>query len=299
MTASLDVCAIVISYNSRGDLDQLLDSVPAAMGDLEYQTIVVDNGSSDGSIELVEGRGDAALVRSENVGYAGGINKGAAASPLSDAYLILNPDTSLAPGCVPAMVKALQQPGVGIVAPKVINPDGTLELSLRRVPSVLRTVGLNRTGIPAFTLNLTDPEDYARGHEVDWAVGAVMLVSRECFEALGGWDDSFFLYAEETDFCLRARDRGYLTWYEPTAQAVHVGGGSGRNTKTETLRAMNSVRLYGRLHGRGATTVFWAVTTIRELFWGLRRRDLGVAVAMVRPSMRPAELDASDRLLPR
>ncbi|MFX3745782.1 glycosyltransferase family 2 protein, partial [Streptococcus suis] len=79
-----------------------------------------------------------------------------------------------------------------------------------------------------------------------WLVGAILLVSRECFDALDGLDESFFLYSEETDFSLRAKEAGWATVYTPRAGAVHVGGGSGESSTTHTMKILNRVRLYRR-----------------------------------------------------
>lgn len=222
------VAAVVVTYNSERDIDGLLDSVPAAMGGLDHSLVVVDNGSTDGTLDVLGARTDCIVVRSTNVGYAAGINRAVAAAGEARSILILNPDATLDPGSVPAMLAVLERPGVGIVAPRVREADGRLSPTIRRRPTLARVGGLSFTGLDAFSERVEDPDEYLVEHDVDWAVGAILLVDRQCYAALGGLDESFFLYSEETDFCLRARDAGWSTRYTPDAGAVHVGGDPAR-----------------------------------------------------------------------
>jgi GT2 family glycosyltransferase len=295
-----DLTAVVVTHNSAAVVAGLLDSLPAALAGIPAEVVVVDNGSTDGTAALLEARGGCRVVRSANVGYAAGINRGVRESRAGGDILVLNPDVRLAPGAVGHLVAAAGLPRTGIVAPRIRDPDGTLALSLRRDPSLPRALGLNRTGRPLLAEYVTEPAAYERAGVVDWALGAVLLVTRECHDALGGWDESYFLYSEETDLSLRARDRGLLTRYEPAAVAVHLGGGSGRSGRTQAMQAVNRVRLYRRRHGPAAAAAYLALTVAAELSWAARgNRDCRAAAhALLRPSRRPAELNAP-RLLPR
>jgi GT2 family glycosyltransferase len=136
---------------------------------------------------------------------------------------------------------------------------------------------------------------------VDWALGAVLLMSRSCFDAVGGWDESFFLYSEETDLSLRARALGLLTRYEPRSVAVHIGGASGRNNSTHAMQIINRVRLYRRRNGPIASWCYYWLTIASEFSWAMRghRQSRFAIAALLRPSLRPAELRCSDRVLPR
>jgi len=299
MRPDLDV--VVVTYNSVHVIGDLLDSLPSALGALTADVVAVDIGSTDGTAELVAARGDCKVVRSANVGYAGGINRGVREGGSAEAILILNPDVRLSENSIPPLLKALHEPHVGIVAPQVRSPEGELEFSLRREPSLLNATGLSRTGRPALSEHISDPADYARPRVVDWALGAVLLISRSCYDLLGGWDESFFLYSEETDFCLRARDLGLLTWYEPGSVAVHIGGASGRSGKTHSMQIVNRVRLYRRRHAALASWFYYGLTIARELSWIVRghRESLSALVALVRPSRRPVELGCSGAMMPR
>lgn len=297
----VDVAAVVVTYNSEDHISDLLDSIPAAMGALDYSVVVVDNGSTDGTLAILDARKDCVVVRSTNVGYAGGMNRAVKASPECDAILILNPDATLDAGSVPAMRDVLSKPGIGIVAPKVRESDGSLSPTLRRGPTMGRVGGLSFTGWPMFTERIEEPSAYEVEHEVEWAVGAILLIDAHCYRSLGGMDESYFLYSEETDFSLRAKDAGWATVYTPSAGAMHVGGGSGESSTTHTMKILNRVRLYRRRTDVVRASVYFGLTVLVEL----RRALLGHAKswptvhALVRPSQRPALLGASDSLIPR
>jgi N-acetylglucosaminyl-diphospho-decaprenol L-rhamnosyltransferase len=297
----VDVAAVVVTYNSEDHIADLLDSIPAAMGGLSYSVVVVDNGSSDSTLAVLDGRADCTTVRSTNLGYAAGMNRAVAASPEAGAILILNPDASLDPDSVPSMLETLRKPGIGIVAPRTREADGTLSPTLRRGPTLGRVGGLSFTRLPAFAERIEDPREYETEHEVDWAVGAILLVDAELYRSLNGMDESYFLYSEETDFSLRAKDAGHATVYTPHAGAMHIGGGSGESSTTHTMKILNRVRIYRRRTGDVRASLYFAMTVLIEL----RRAALGhrkswpTFRALIRPSERPAVLGASTSLLPR
>ncbi|MDR7110845.1 GT2 family glycosyltransferase [Microbacterium trichothecenolyticum] len=295
------VAAVVVTYNSEAHIADLLRSIPDAMGSIPYSVVVVDNGSQDGTAGLLAERSDCTLIRSRNDGYAAGINRAVAASPPSQAILILNPDATLDPDSVPRMLSVLRAPGVGIVAPRVREEDGSLSPTLRRRPTLARVGGLSFTRLPVFAERIEDPREYEREHEVDWAVGAILLVDGECFGALGGMDESYFLYSEETDFSLRAKDAGWATVYTPRAGAMHIGGGSGESPTTHTMKMVNRVRLYRRRAGTGRAWMYFVMMVLIELRRVVTGRPEARTSmrALLRPAERPPALGASDTLLPR
>ena len=297
-----DLAVIIVTYNSTHVIGGLLDSLPAALDGITADVVVVDNGSTDGTADQVAARGDCRVVRSANVGYAGGINRGVReAAPAAGAILVLNPDARLSGRSVAPLLEALREPGTGIVVPQLRSASGTLEPSLRREPTLLRALGLERTGVAALAERIHDQTQYTYPHLVDWAQGAVVLMSRECFDALKGWDESFFLYSEETDLSLRARDLGLLTRYEPRSVAVHIGGQSGQNDATHAMQIVNRVRLYRRRNGVLASWCYFGLAVAREVSWVMRGHQSSrfAIAALLRPSLRPVELGCSDRLLPR
>jgi N-acetylglucosaminyl-diphospho-decaprenol L-rhamnosyltransferase len=298
MQPDLDVA--IVTFNNKNVVGALLDSLPAALDGLTADVIVVDNGSTDGTAELIAAREDCRLVRSANVGYAGGINRAVREAIPAEAILILNADVRLHPKSVRLLFDSLQEPHTGIVVPQIRTSQGALDLSLRHEPSLLRTLGLTWTKSKRFSEYIARPADYTSPRIVDWALGAVLLMSRKCYDTLGGWDESYFLYSEETDLSLRARDAGMLTRYEPEAIAIHLEGQSGRSHKTHSMRAVNRVRLYRRRHGMLASWCYYWLIVANELSWVLRgrRESWSAVVAVLVPSRRPRELGCSGQLMP-
>lgn len=294
------VVIVIVTYNSVDVIDDLLDSIPSAIGSLDSHVVVVDNSSTDGTYDLLGARHNLSRILSPNDGYAAGINTGVASAPGRGPIIVLNPDVRLHPGCLERLVAVLDTPDVGIAVPMLRAEDGSLAPSIRRTPTILRSLGLGFTGLPP----LSEPDNRERSHQqdhtVDWATGAVLAVARLCHERLGGWDESFFLYSEETDFCLRAKDVGYRTVYNPSAVATHVGGGSGTSEKTYTMQVVNRVRLYARRQSRIAAWIFFATAIGREGAHAARgdRNAKAALAALIRPPERPVELRCRGGLLP-
>lgn len=292
---------VVVTYNSERVIEGLLDSVPAALGEVPGKVAVVDNGSRDRTREIVGNREGMVLVEAPNRGYAAGLNRGITELSGSGPILAVNPDVRLAPGGVAALLAELGRPGVGVVVPKLSDPDGSIARSLRREPTVARSLGAGDSMSPRLSEIVNEPEAYAAAHDVEWATGAVMLVDRECYDALGGFDESFFMYSEETDFCLRARDRGFATRYTPAAEAMHIGGESGRNPELYAMQVLNRVRLHRRRHGLMSSAAFAGLALARESVHATRGNpdSRRAAAALVRRSRRPAQLPWKHRLLTR
>jgi N-acetylglucosaminyl-diphospho-decaprenol L-rhamnosyltransferase len=214
--------------------------------------------------------------------------------------LVLNPDATLDPASVPVMLEVLASSRVGVVAPRVREQDGSLSPTLRRRPSLGRAGGLSFTGLPVFAERIEDADEYDHEHAVDWAVGAILLIDADCYAAVGGMDESYFLYSEETDFSLRALDLGWTTVYTPHAGGMHVGGGSGESAITHTMKIINRVRIYHRRAGTPLAWAYFVITVANELRRAVlgHRRSWSTLDALVRPSRRPDVLGASEHLLP-
>ncbi|MFF7297544.1 glycosyltransferase [Streptomyces sp. NPDC008265] len=293
------VAVLVVTWNSAAVLPEFLASLPEGMAGLDWRLVVADNDSADGTVELVRSLApDATVVQTgRNAGYAAGVNAalGAAAAWTGGfrAALVCNPDVRMRRGCAKVLVDAL---GIvpadgggrrtGITVPLLYEEDGrTLLLSLRRESRVTRALGEavlgnRRAGrFPRWSELVTDPAAYERATVADWATGALMALSRECLDACGPWDESFFLYSEETEFCLRAGDRGFLTRLEPAASATHLGGDSQVSPRLWTLLTVNRVRLYGRRHGPAATAAFRAAVLLREASRAALGREVSRAAA--------------------
>ncbi|GAA4675455.1 glycosyltransferase family 2 protein [Phytohabitans rumicis] len=273
MISTLEMVAvIVVTYNSENLIADLMASLAPGLMGFRWRLIVADNASADGTIAaLKEHAPDATVVEmGRNAGYAAGINAAMAVAGPHTAVLVLNPDVRLGPGCVERLMPVLRSPGTGIAVPRLRDGDGALIQTMRREPSVLRILGdaflgAGRAGrYDALGEVVTDERRYRSEAVTDWAEGSTMLISAECWRRNGGWDESFFLYSEETDYALRARDNGLLTRYTPTADAVHLGGESRVSPGLWTLLTLNRVRLYSRRHGRLSTAAFWAALFLRE-----------------------------------
>jgi GT2 family glycosyltransferase len=239
---------------------------------VDFELIAVDNASPDGSGEFMQALAPSATIVSTgcNGGYAAGINAGVAAARPYTAVLVLNADVRVGDGCVAELLKSLRQPGIGIAVPRLVDADGHVIDSMRREPTVARAfgdalLGAQRAGgFRALGEVVTDRRAYELEQRTDWAEGSTQLISAECWRACGPWDESFFLYSEETEFDLRARDLGYATLYVPSAHAIHLKGGSGISHRLWTMQVLNRIKLFRRRHGRLATALFWLATLIRE-----------------------------------
>jgi GT2 family glycosyltransferase len=254
----VDCAIIIVTYNSARDILRLLGSLTAAAAGLTVRTVVVDNGSTDATVRLVRGCvGVGCVETGENLGYAGGINVGREHAGDCAALLVLNPDVALEPGALRKMFAAASDPAVGIVAPALLGPDGRRHFSLRRSPTLARAIGDGLLGSrisrrPGWLSEMVwDEKAYGYQHAVDWATGAALLISAACDQAVGRWDEQFFLYSEETDYAARARAAGFRIEYVPDARAFHAGGGSGQSATLVALMAVSRLR-YREKHGNSA-----------------------------------------------
>jgi len=228
---TVDVSVIVVNWNTLDLLEQCLRSVYETVEDLALEVIVVDNSSSDGSPEMVrECFPRVRLVENrENVGFGRANNQGMA---MADGRysLLLNSDAALRPGALAAMVSFLDEhPQAGMVGGKLLNPDGTFQASFMDFPTLwgefllLTTLHLllRSSHFPSHT-----PEGSQEVREADWVSGACLMARREVVEQVGGFDEAYFMYSEEVDWCWRARQAGWRVYYVPQAEVVHWGGQS-------------------------------------------------------------------------
>jgi GT2 family glycosyltransferase len=304
----IDIAVIVVTFNSAAHVDRLLASLDAALGDLRARLVVVDNHSTDDTVARLRSHGRAeVLTQPDNRGYAAAINVGLERTHGAPAVLVLNPDLALRAGSIPRLMAASQERGVGIVVPQIRTPDGTIFRSLRREPTVGRALGTAVMGgrvaglFPRLSETVGDDKSYLERRDVDWATGAAMLVTRECADATGPWDESFFLYSEETDFAGRARSAGFRILYEPMAVVTHTGGDSMTSPRLRSMLVVNRLRYFRRRHGRLRTAAFFAAVLWNELTRGAFGNQAArvAARALISPRARPMELACSNRLLPR
>jgi N-acetylglucosaminyl-diphospho-decaprenol L-rhamnosyltransferase len=222
-----DVSAVVVTYNALPWLEQCLESLRGR------DVVVVDHGSSDGTVALVRERfPDVALVEEENRGLAFGWNTGIART--SGRYvLLLNSDAWLHEGALDALVAfADAQPRAAVVGPRLRNTDGTLQRSVRGFPTLWRLATeylfLRKLAPRSRALNAFYAGGFAHDEvrEAEFLMGAVLLVRREAIDEVGPADDAFFLFSEETDWCYRFVQAGWKVLFFPGAEATHVYGAS-------------------------------------------------------------------------
>lgn len=258
------IAAVIVTYNSAAVLPGLLDSLSAGFeGVGRHRTIVVDNDSRDDSADLALAHpiGAKVIRMGRNAGYAAAINAAAAALGPDADLLVLNPDIRLLPGCVRRLCECLSDPSVGIVAPQMLDEDGSVARSIRREPSLMTAWteaalgGRLAAQIGAGEI-VDDPALYRNGGSVDWATGAILAIPAATRHMVGDWDETFFLYSEEVEYSRRVRAAGLSVLYAPQAQAMHIGGEYHDNVFLSALMTSNRIRYYRRHHGPMATALF-------------------------------------------
>ncbi|MDP9173949.1 MAG: glycosyltransferase family 2 protein [Planctomycetota bacterium] len=227
------ISAILVNYNTREMTVRCLESVVADLAGIPSEIIVVDNGSSDGSAEFIAGAAPYAklIISEKNAGFGAGNNL-AMREARGDYFLLINTDAFPKPGASAALLQYLQgNPKVGVVGPKLLNADGSNQQSCFRFPTPLRS-WMENLWISAAMKRYPAIDDYRFwGHDsqrmVDFVIGACLLVRRSVYEQVGGFDEKFFMYAEESDWMYRMQKAGWQTAFIPTAFVTHLGGASG------------------------------------------------------------------------
>jgi hypothetical protein len=258
-----DVSVVIVSHETRELLAQCLRALAAdEPRAARLETIVVDQASQDGTAAwLAAEHPEVRLVALErNVGFGAGNNRGAEVAT-GRWLLLLNSDAFVRPGAIDELVRyAESRPGAGVVGPRLLWPGGGLQRSCRRFPTAFRIATeylyLRKLAPGSRILNGFYYGDFAHDDErrVDWVTGACLLIRRELFERLGGFDEAFFLYSEEVDLLYRARRLGADTRYDPAAEVEHVWGGTGGRRSALTLKeqARSHVRYLAKHGSRGA-----------------------------------------------
>lgn len=265
-----DVTAIVVTYNGMPWIERCLESVEG------HETIVVDHGSTDGTLELVRERfPQATLIEQENLGFGAGYNRGMRAAT-GRYYLLINSDAWVLGDAVDRLAAfADRNPEAAVVGPRLLNPDGSLQRSVRGFPTrwrlateylFLRKLAPRSRALNAF---------YAGGfkhdsvREADFVMAACLLVRRLAADAVGLFDESFFMFSEETDWCYRFRQAGWSVVFFPEAEVVHVGGASWKRDFDPMFleQVRGHLRFMAKHHGMKE-----AERTRRLLLVGLRLR---------------------------
>lgn len=238
---------IILNYKSKGLLKQCLKGIVLSQPKIEYEIIVVDNNSGDGSLAMTKNlltkeyfSKQEKLIGQEieippyktiqspvNGGFSAGNNIGIKAS-VGEYFMILNPDIAIVPGVIEKMVEYMEKnPKAGIIGPKLLNPDQTVQYSCRRFPNYL--VPLFRRSIVGrlpFAKKMVDSYlmidfDHQKTVEVDWLFGACLLIRRSASEKIGLLDERYFMYFEDMDYCRRFWENGYKIIYLADVEIIH------------------------------------------------------------------------------
>ncbi len=242
----MDLSTVIVNYQTPDALRTCLTTLAAAAPGLALETVVVDNASRDGSPAMLEREFPAVrvLANSENLGYARAVNQGVRATHAA-FVLIMNPDCELKPAAARRLVDFLAtHDRAAIAAPRILNPDGSLEFSARSFPDHL-TFLFNRYSLLTrrfphnrwSTRYLLSDWDHASVRDVDWVSGACLVARRAAIDQVGGMDEAFFMFDEDVDWCRRMKDAGWSVSYVPDAVCVHHIGASRRRTAARVIIA--------------------------------------------------------------
>ncbi len=275
----MDVSIIIVNWNSAAFLRQCLTSIYQNTDGIAFEVIVVDNASFDGSRELVETEFPRTIFiqSSNNIGFAKANNFGAAQAE-GTRLLFLNPDTVVLGDAVSQMASIfLQRPDAGAVGCKLLNTDGSLQTScIQPFPTIInQTLIADLTLVVAAKLGVWGVKPLfvdARGVWTTEAIsGACLMVSRETFQAVGGFSPEYFMYTEDIDLCYKIRKAGLANYYSNTAAIVHHGGGSSHHREESsfsTIQMRESIfkflrKTRGRLYANSYRTAMTVVALVR------------------------------------
>jgi GT2 family glycosyltransferase len=244
------VSALIVSYNTRA---LTLEAVASVAEKPDIETIVVDNASSDHSAEAIAARFPSVrVIRLEtNLGFAGGVNRAAAAA-VGQALLVLNSDARLEPRALNQLLEVLEHhPRAALAAPALRYPDGRAQASAFKFPGLMQVL------LDLFPVDrlmdsgINGRIESKRPVVIDHPLGACMLIRGSAWKSVGPFDEGYFIYLEEVDWCRRARQRGWQIWYQPAAVAIHHGGSSTRQQHDFMFAQLwrSRLRYYVRFHG--------------------------------------------------
>jgi N-acetylglucosaminyl-diphospho-decaprenol L-rhamnosyltransferase len=235
----------IVNYNTREELRACLRTIAS---EFPREVVVVDNASTDGSIEMLRAEHpEVTLVANRtNPGFGSAANQGVRRCH-SRYVLLLNSDTLLQPGVLRALASYLDEhPRAAIVGPRLVYPDGRLQVSCRAFPTprtLLATelrLDFALRAAPALRHRCLATWLHDRSRVVPWVVGAAMAIRRAAFESINGFDESFFMYFEEADLCYRLRRAGWQIHFTPTATVVHSGGASTTHNRSAMARELHA-----------------------------------------------------------
>ncbi|MBI4239880.1 glycosyltransferase family 2 protein [Candidatus Uhrbacteria bacterium] len=230
----MDISIIIVNYHAKGLVRECVKSVIRSAPKCSYEIIVVDNGCESGLAELLKSRFPSVVYvgLKKNYGFSGGVNAGIALAT-GTYILVSNMDITVLPGSLDTLYGYMEKnPDIGIVGPRLLNPDRTVQQSYYRFHTLMTPVYrrlASSSWIPGSTQNLSHflmkDCDVSEGMDVDWLLGAALFVRRSSLNKVGLMDSKrFFLYFEDTDWCRRFWQKGYRVRYVPQATMIHLYG---------------------------------------------------------------------------
>ena len=295
--------ALAVAIVSFNTCDHLRDCLASVMPQARGPVVVADNGSMDGSVDMVRRDFPSVVVDVDrgNPGYGAGANRAIARCGGADV-LLLNSDTRLGPEALTSLQRYLAaHPRAGVVGPRLLNPDATLQRSTFPFPSPFRPAWQHDPfarlvrHLPIARERYLATWSHARPRQVPYVMGAALAIRRAAFDAIGGFDESYFMYSEEVDLCYRLRRAGWETHYAPVADVFHVGRASTSQRRAEMLEqvGISALRFYERHYSgvrlaqaRAVLRVSMALRLLRDRlrsrFTGdpARRRELADDIAV-------------------
>ncbi len=282
-----DVSVCIVNWNTREHLAACLESLRAHAGELELEVIVVDNASSDGSAEMVAGQHPwvRLVALDENCYYAAG-NNVALQEASAPNVLLLNPDIVVEPGSVQHLATFLEEhPRAGAVAPRLRQPDGSIQLTCRSFPDpdvvISEALGLSRLFPRSrrFGKYRMSWWDYSDEREVDQPMASALMIRKAALDEVGHFDERFPMFFNDVDLCRRLKDAGWEIWFTPEVQMRHEGGASTRQVRREMIRASHRGMLdYYAKHYRGKTcpVLYWTAVGLLHLGLWVRLAAVGL-----------------------
>ncbi len=273
---SIDISIILVNWNTSRLLSMCISVLTEQLHELNYDLWVVDNASTDGSLSMLkESYPDVQVIANlQNVGFAAANNQAMRETP-GRYFLLINTDAFPRTGAIQALYSlAEKNKRAAIIGAHLLNSDGSFQGSFVKFPNLwqefLMLSGLGRIIYgPWYPNQIPHPREQAR--IVDYVQGACLLVRREAYEAVGGFDERYFMYSEEVDWCFAMRKTGWEVWYQPDAIVTHIGGASSKDrmAQKEMDLYLSRVRFFHKNYGPLPTfllkTMLIAITSIKYL----------------------------------
>lgn len=286
---SIDFSFAVVNWNTRDLLDACLASIYQVRGAFQIEILVADNASEDGSADMVRQKyPEVILVETgDNLGFARG-HEPLFARSQGRYHVLVNSDVQLRPGCLEALDGCMRGDAeIGVLGCRLVDQAGRTQPGCRRFPNLwfqlLDASGLNRVFPRSRFWNGYKMGDFDHEHDraVDQVMGSLFLIRRAVVDEVGALDTGFFMYYEEVDYCLRAKNKGWKVFYTASASVYHEGGGSSKAVRVATIRrTLRSMRRYYQKHVGGWTWVPLLMIMSLDLVThlahaALSRRDVG------------------------